>query len=118
MYRFDVATLKLFTICAAGIFLNLTGFATAKYFELPVYLDTFGTIFVAALGGYVPGIAVGFFTNIFGSGFNIEEMYFGFVSITVAIASAFFADKGYYEKLSKTLLIIPFIVLMTSFFGV
>lgn len=118
MYRFDVATLKLLTICAAGIFLNLAGFAIAQYFGLSIYLDTFGTIFVAALGGYVPGIAVGFFTNIFGSGFNIDEMYFGFVSIMVAIATAFFADKGYYQKLSKTLLIIPFIVLMTSLFGV
>ncbi len=118
MYRFDIATIKLITICAAGITLNVIGSVAAKYFGLPVYLDTFGTIFIAALGGYVPGIAVGFFTNIFSSGFNVEYMYFGFVSILVAISVAFLADKGYYDKLSKALLTIPLIVLMTSFFGV
>ena len=117
MIKFDRATLKLAITCAAGIILNVTGSVVAKAFNLPVYLDTFGTVFIAALGGYVPGIAVGFFTNLFSSGFNINEMYFGFVSIFVAMVVAFFANKGYFEKLSKTLFIIPFIVLMTSFFG-
>ena len=65
----------------------------------------------------VPGLAVGFFTNLFGSRFNVEDMYFGFVNIVVAIAAAFFANKGYYEKFSKVLITIPFIIFMTSFFG-
>ena len=118
MFKFDRATLKLVIICAAGIIMNVVGAAAAKYLHLPVFFDTFGTVFIAALGGYVPGIAVGFFTNIFISQFHVEDMYYGFVSILVAMASAFFANKGYFQKISKTLLIIPFIVFMTSFFGV
>lgn len=118
MFKFDRATLKLAIICAAGIIMNVVGATVAKYLNLPVFFDTFGTVFIAALGGYVPGIAVGFFTNIFISQFHVEDMYYGFVSILVAMASAFFADKGYFQKLSKTLLIIPLIVFMSSFFGV
>ena len=117
MIRFDIETLKLVIICAAGIIINVTSSVILQSLNLPLYLDTFGTVFVAALGGYVPGIAVGFFTNLFGSGFNMEEMYFGFVSIVIAIAVAFFANKGYYEKFSKVLVIIPLIVFMTSFLG-
>ena len=76
-----------------------------------------GTIFIAALGGYVPGIAVGFFTNLFGSIFNEDEMYFGIVSISVAIITTFLCQRGYYEKFPKLLLTIPFTVLVTSFLG-
>lgn len=118
MIKIDIATLKLMAICAIGIFLNVIGNVMARNFELSVYLDSFGTIFIAALGGYVPGIAVGFFTNLVGSGLNVDDMYFSFVSILVAITAAFFAQKGYFEKFSKVLLIIPAIVLLSSIFGV
>ncbi len=117
MFKFNIPTLKLATICAAGIMVNLAGSAAVKFFGLPIYLDTLGTVLVAAVGGYVPGIAVGFFTNLFGSGFEINEMYFGLVSILLAMAVAFFSERGYYKKFSTTLMTLPLIVLMTSFFG-
>ena len=97
MFRHDL-TAKLVLICFAGIILNVTGSLVAQNVDLPIYLDTIGTVFIAALGGYVPGIAVGFFTNLIGSGFNVDEMYFGLVNIIVAIMSAFFYKQGYYEK--------------------
>ena len=117
MIKIDTVTVKLVIICAAGIIVNLAGSAAVKLFDLSIYLDTLGTILVAAIGGYVPGIAVGFFTNLFGSGFEINEMYFGLVSVLLAIVVAFFAERGYYKKLSATLTTLPLIVLMTSFFG-
>ena len=118
MIRFDMAVLKLAAICAAGVTLNVIGAITVKSLDLPLYLDSFGTIFISIIGGYVPGIAVGFFTNLIGSQFNMHDMYFGLVSVLIAIMSAFFAGKGYCEKFSKILLIIPFIVLVSSFFDV
>ena len=110
-------TLKLAGICAAGIILNVTGSFAAKSLQLDVYLDTLGTIFIAAMGGYVPGIAVGFFTNLLAGAFHTEEMYFGVVNILIAIMTTFFAQRGYYEKFSKVLMIIPATVLVTSFSG-
>ena len=110
-------TPKLAGICVAGITLNVIGSAVAKNLHLNVYLDTLGTIFIAALGGYVPGIAVGFFTNLIAAFFNSEEMYFGVVNVLVAAMTAFFADRGYYNKFSKVLLIIPAMILVTSFIG-
>ena len=113
----NVWTLKLFAICIAGILLNLTGSILTNSLDLDVYLDTIGTIFIAALGGYVPGIAVGFFTNLLATLFNKSEMYFSLVSILVAIMTAFFAERGFYEKFSKVLITIPAVVLVTSFSG-
>lgn len=117
MVRLDSKTFKLAAICVAGIALNVACTILVQRFELPIYLDTMGTVFIAVLGGYLPGIAVGFFTNLFGSGFNINEMYFSFVNIAIAIISAFLASRGYYGKFSKVLMTIPATALMTTFLG-
>ncbi|MBR4903208.1 MAG: GGDEF domain-containing protein [Selenomonadaceae bacterium] len=116
MIRLDSAQ-KITLICIAGIIINIIGSVIAKYFSLPIFLDTYGTVFIAALGGYVPGIAVGFFTNLFGALFNESQMYFGCVSVAVAIITAFLCQRGYYESFPKVLMTIPFTVLVTSFFG-
>ena len=108
---------KLVLTCIAGLILNLIGSLVAEISNFPIYLDTSGTIFIAALGGYVPGIAVGFFTNLIGSLFNRNEMYFGIVSISIAIITTFLYRRGYYETLPKILLTIPFTVFVTTLFG-
>lgn len=117
MIKLDKLALKLTAICAAGIILNVACSKLVQYLDWEIYLDTFGTVFIAVLGGYVPGVAVGFLTNLFASGFDMEEMYFGFVSIAVAIMSAFLASRGYYDKFSKVLLTIPAMALVTGFLG-
>ena len=117
MIKLNATALKLVAICAAGVILNVAGSEVARHLDLPVFLDTLGSVFIAVLGGYVPGVVVGFFTNIIGSGLDIDEMYFGFVSIAIAIISAFLAQKGYYDKFPKILLTIPATALVTAFFG-
>lgn len=117
MNKFDTLTFKLSVICFLGVIFNVICTHIAQHFDLSVYLDTFGTVFIAVLGGYVPGVAVGFFTNLFGSGLNMNEMYFGFVNIAVAIVSAFLSSKGYYKKFSKVLMTIPATALVTTLFG-
>ena len=114
MIRLDKTFLKLVTVCAAGIILNVIGVIVAEKFALPIYLDTVGTIFIAALGGYIPGIAVGFFTNLFGAIFDDEETYYGMVNVLIAVLTTYMAGKGYYEKFPKILWTIPSMVLLTS----
>lgn len=108
---------KVIIICAACIFVNVAGLYIAQKLRLPIFLDTFGTIFIAAVGGYVPGIAVGFFTNLIGAFFKTTEMYFGIVSILIAVITTFLYRRGYYEKFSKVLLTMPLTVFIASFSG-
>ena len=115
--RFDEVTIKLSTICAAGIMLNVAGAVIARSLSLDVYLDTMGTIFISALGGYMPGIAVGFFTNWITTFFDSSEMSFGVVNIIIAAIAAFLAARGYYKTLPKVLMTIPLTVLVASFLG-
>ena len=105
---------KVTLICVAGLAFNLIGSLVANLFDLPVYLDTGGTIFIAALGGYIPGIAVGFFTNLTKSFVISSEMYFCSINVAVAIFTTYFARKGYFHSLDKILLLIPALAFMTG----
>lgn len=115
MIKLDKSFFKFTLFCILGITLNIIGAFITKKFNMPVYLDTSGTIFIAAFGGYLPGIAVGFFTNLFCSFFNSSEIYYGMVNVSVAVLTAFFVSKGYYKSLPKVLLTIPLTILITSF---
>ncbi|MBQ3444176.1 MAG: GGDEF domain-containing protein [Selenomonadaceae bacterium] len=117
MFKLYKTYIQLAAICAAGITLNVIGVIFTKGLNLSVYLDVVGTVFIAALGGYVPGIAVGFLTNLIGALFDSEEIYYGNVSILLAIMTAFLAGRGYYDKLPKLILTIPATVLLTTLDG-
>ena len=115
--RTNKSSLKLAIICAACVAVNVCGCVLVKVFHLSIYLDTIGTVFISALGGYVPGIAVGFLTNLVTSRFESEEIYYGIVNVSIAIITAFLYRRGYFEKFSKVLMIIPATVLLASFTG-
>ncbi|MBR4642655.1 MAG: GGDEF domain-containing protein [Selenomonadaceae bacterium] len=101
-------------ICLAAIALNLCGMFIARNFELPLYFDTIGTIFVAMLSGYVPAIVVGFATHLFASFVDEAEMYYCSVSIFVAIYVTFLARRGFFQKFFKTLTAIPALALVST----
>ncbi|MBR4384036.1 MAG: hypothetical protein IKP64_10835, partial [Selenomonadaceae bacterium] len=105
---------KVFIICFNALLLNLVGSFVTQHFGLTIYLDTCGTIFISALGGYVPGIAVGFFTNVIKSVFEPQQMYFCTVNILVAAYAAYFARKGFFKSVNRVLMLILPLALMTS----
>ena len=98
---------KLILICISGVVLNLLGSAVAEGLNLPIYLDTSGTIFIAALGGYAPGIAVGFFTNLLESFVDPSSMYFCSVNVIVAMFTTFLARRKFFESIESLLIIMP-----------
>ena len=105
---------KSILICVAALIVNLFGFFITEKFNLPLFLDTGGTIFVAALGNYELGIAVGFFTNLSKSFVKPEEMYFCSVSVAIAIITTFFARKGLCTTFRQSLLMIPILTFVTG----
>ena len=74
---------KFVAICAAALLLNLIGSLITKLLGLPIFFDTSGTIFIAALGSYMPGIAVGFLTNLLKAPFDPMQMYFSSISHSI-----------------------------------
>ena len=66
---------------------------------LPIYLDSIGTVLAAALGGYLPGIALGILTNLIGSIGDPITAYYASINVLLAVTVARFADKtGFRNK--------------------
>ncbi|MCR5251547.1 MAG: HD domain-containing protein [Lachnospiraceae bacterium] len=97
-----------FFLCIAAIALNLLLSALVSAFRLPIYLDTVGTVAIAAMGGYLPGVLVGFFTNLLRSLNDHTSWYYGVVSVGVALLTAGLFQRGKLKKLSGILLLILF----------
>ena len=87
-----------------GILINLLGNYISARAQLPVYLDAIGTVLTAATCGYLPGIAVGFFTNVIEGLTNVTAPYYNAVNILVAIFAAHFAARGWFRNVLKTIL--------------
>lgn len=92
---------------AGAVLINFILPRTAAYFKIPLYLDNVGTLLAAVLGGYLPGIFVGYLNNIINMQGNPGNAYYVVLSTMIAACGTLFAQKGYFRKFSKALLTIP-----------
>ncbi len=97
--QFDTRTLVLMPVAMA---LNIVlGTAVASALKIPIYLDSVGTILVAALAGPLAGAATGFLSNViwtylapppFSSPFAVP---FAVVAVVVGLLAGSFARWGW-----------------------
>ena len=88
---------------AGGILINVIGARLALFFRLPLFLDSIGTVLAAALGGYMPGIAVGFLTNVLNGLSDFTTAYYSSINVLIAICSAYLAGKGAFRRIPRLL---------------
>ncbi|MBR4574504.1 MAG: HD domain-containing protein [Lachnospiraceae bacterium] len=87
-------------LCAAGIALNLFLSFGAAALELPLYLDTVGTVAVALMGGYLPGVVVGFATNLIKALSDPSALYYGVLNVLIGFSAAFMAQRQWHRRIS------------------
>ena len=92
---------------AGAIIINFVLPRTASALGLPLYLDNVGTLLAAILGGYVPGIVVGYLNNIINMQGNPGNAYYVVLSTMIAACGTYVGRKGYYKSFGKALLTIP-----------
>ncbi len=102
----------IFMIIAVALNMLLSSFVTML--ELPLYLDTVGTVIVAIMGGYFPGVIVGFTTNILKSIPDPSSLYYGVLNVLIALVAARFEKHG---LLKKHLGVISMMVVLTLIRG-
>ena len=86
-------------ICAGGVALNLFLNMLVTALGLPLYLDTVGTVAAAVIGGYLPGVLVGFVTNVVKSLFDASSLYYGLLNVLIGLFAAMIARKGWFKKI-------------------
>ena len=97
-------------LCIVGVAVNLICSSLVSLTGFPLYLDTVGTVSAAIMGGYLPGVIVGFLTNVFKSFSDPASLYYGILNVLIALCAAFFAQ---YRKMRR----LPRIVLCTFLFA-
>ncbi len=95
-----------------GIAVNVLLSYITDRFELPMFLDTAGTIAVAALCGYLPGIITAVVTNALCMLFNQHALYFAFINALIAVFTALFVRRYSLQKLKN----LTFFVMITALF--
>ena len=97
---------KMAILCLVGIFINLAGSFLVGHFGWPLYFDSVGTVLIAVMSGYLPGIIVGLFTNLIKGIFNTPDVYYAVVNVLIAVVAAIFARKELLKKVWGALLLI------------
>ena len=92
---------------SGAVALNFILPRTASLLGLPLYLDNVGTLIAAVLGGYLPGIVVGYLNNIINMQGNPGNAYYVVLSTMIAACGTYFGRKGYFDRFWKALLTIP-----------
>ena len=106
-------------LCAAGIVLNILLNRLAALVGIPLYLDSVGTVFTAVVGGYLPGILTGFLSNLLNSAIsgNDTTIYYGVVSILIAVLAASLARRDWFRSFGKSLCSVPLFALIGGGLG-
>ena len=109
----DKNTVKKAAVIIGCIALNyVLSFLTNK-FELPLYLDTIGTMLSSFLGGAVPGIITAVATNALCTTFNRLSLYYSIINVLIAIAAHYFAKSDGFRSVKK----IVILILSATFYG-
>ncbi|MBR4169541.1 MAG: HD domain-containing protein [Lachnospiraceae bacterium] len=105
-------------ICfASGILLNVALAFLVHFLDLPMYLDTIGTIAVAALSGPFPGIATAVVTNVVCTLFNNGSVYFAILNVLISLISFYFFRTRLLKKPGFVILWILILTLISGGLG-
>lgn len=109
--------IKYILCYALFVVFNIAGNRLAGALGLPLFLDNVGTLLAAILGGYLPGIIVGYVTNLVNATADPTNAYYAVLSVLIAVTGTFFAKRGYFEKFWKTCVTIPVFAFIGGFIG-
>ncbi len=105
-----VAVILFCVICIA---LDFIGKQIAELSGLPLYFDSPGIILAGVFGGYIPGIVVGYITNLITSLSDPESVYWSLTSVLIAVSAAYLGKRGWFDTWWK----IPVCILVFAFIG-
>ena len=100
-------------LCIVSVLINVVFSHLTQLLDVPLWLDTIGTILAAVLGGYLPGILVGLVTNFMKGFSDFTAIYYSAMNVLIAAVSALLANHGFLTKAWK----IPFFIVAMTLIG-
>ena len=78
--------------------LNFIPSKIALALNMPVFLDSIGTVVAGMIGGNLPAVIAGFCGNAVNGISDITTFYYGIISIMIGVAAAIFQRNGLFKK--------------------
>ncbi len=98
-----------------SIFINFIGRFFADTFQLPLWLDSFGTFLTAYILGPVCGIMVGVAGNIIHGLSHPVSFAYALSSVAISITVGYCSKKGWLKTLLKTMSLAMLVTVICSF---
>ncbi|MBQ7679091.1 MAG: hypothetical protein IJT34_04500, partial [Butyrivibrio sp.] len=101
-------------LCIVGVALNVLGSKIPGILGVPLYLDNIGTVIVATIGGYLPGVAMGYVSNLVNvAATDPGTAYYCIVTVLIAAACTWLQRKGFFDRWYR----LPVVILVLAALG-
>jgi len=108
---------NILLLMLVGLLLNVIPAKLAIFFGIPLFLDCLGTVLTAMLGGYLPAVIVGFSVNAINGIAEPVAMYYGVLSVLIAMLATFLFRRGFFHTIWKLLIVILLFALIGGGIG-
>ncbi len=112
-HDYFVRILGIVVSVALNVFLSFL----VDRFNIPLFLDTAGTIGVTYLFGLFPGIIVSVLTNIFCALFNSSFIYFVVINAIIAIITMYFTQRNYFRSFFRIAEFVAIVAVVAGVLG-
>ena len=96
-------TYQIILLVIISLLLNLCGKNLAEALNLPLWLDSFGTVLTAYVAGPLLGAIVGAAGNVIYGFVNPISFAYSITSISIALVVGYFARRGSMKNVFKTM---------------
>ncbi|MCR4891543.1 MAG: HD domain-containing protein [Lachnospiraceae bacterium] len=122
MFRISKSQVKKWLIfiafVAVGAVLNVAGnYLSVTCFDNLFYLDTVGTMVVAIIGGYFPGVLTALISSLLSFSFNPIAFYYLSLNVIVALVTSFYLKKYSVRERNFIKIFLSYIVLISLCFS-
>lgn len=94
----SIQRLSWLLLCLSCVLINMLGSKLAGVLSLPLFLDSIGTLLAALLGGALPGLIVGYLTNLVTSFSDPINAYYSTLNALIALTTATFFRRGWLKR--------------------
>ncbi|MCR5639788.1 MAG: HD domain-containing protein [Lachnospiraceae bacterium] len=112
MKRTSWTWLRGMCFCIGAVALNILGTWIGSRLGDIFYFDTIGTMMVAAVSGYFPGIFVALLSNILTSILVPTRAYYAIINVLIAVVTSYFYRKEYLRKVLPTMVYVLILVVL------
>ena len=104
-------------LVVVGVILNIAGSKIPGILGVPLFLDNVGTIITSVIGGYLPGVIMGYISNLINSTSDPATSYYCIITVLIAVVCTWLSKRGFFDKWYRLIVVILALTLLGGGLG-